>query len=131
MPSSTSHIYRQAQMFAPLTPPQQLTFDLAESRRRRDSGQAQALWSAEPWRVRAERWLKARTEPFTSEALVADVGLPTGAVKANRNNSVGALISNWSRRKLIRRVGYAPSRRVESHGALLSVWEPTGKKQVA
>ena len=127
MPST----YRQAPLFVPLTPPQQLTFDLAESRRRKDSGMAQALWTAEPWRVRADNWLKTRTEPFTSEALVADVGLPTGKVKANTNNSVGALISNWSRRKLIRRVGYAPSRRVESHGALLSVWEPTGSEQVA
>ena len=129
MPASQP--YRQQPLFVLLTPPEQLTFDLAESLRRKDSGQAQALWTAEPWRVRAEAWLKARTLPFTSEALIADIGLPNGAVKANGNNGVGALISNWSRRKLIRRVGYTPSRRVESHGAMLSVWEPTGTERIA
>jgi len=122
---------QQAALFAPLTPPGVIVRDRRESEQRKQDGMAAALWTAEPWRVRAEAWLQARTAAFTSEDMVAAVGLPTGGVGVNRNGAVGALVSGWSRRKLIRRVGYASSTRPESHGALLSVWEPVGREQVA
>lgn len=106
--------------------PQQLEFNISESRRRAESGMDQALGSnaGATWAERAERWLAERGEPFTSEAIVAMIGLPAGEVGVNRNNAVGALIRKWSQRGSIARVGYAPSTRVESHGALLSIWLP-------
>lgn len=112
----------------PVTPQAQqlpLLFDYAESQARADTGTQQALSSAIalPWSVLAQQWLAGRDHRFTSEDLVAAIGLPSGAVGANRNNAVGALIRTWSRRHQIMRVGYQPSLRVESHGALLSVWE--------
>lgn len=102
-----------------------LLFDYAESQRRAEVGTLAALSTpaAIPWSVLAQQWLAARVEPFTSEDLVAAIGLPSGAVGANRNNAVGALFRTWSQRKQIARVGYQPSSRVESHGALLSIWQ--------
>lgn len=105
--------------------PTQLAFDFAEGKRRRDAGTAQALSAALPWALAAERWLLRRRERFTSEEIVAAIGLPSGKVGKDPNNAVGALISDWSRRGAIRTVGYAASKRASSHGALLRVWLPT------
>lgn len=102
--------------------PQTLVFDAEESQQRQATGANAALWAALPWVVRATIWLENRETPFTSEALVADIGLPNGVVGTNRNNAVGALIRAWARQKAIKRTGYTASKRVESHGALLSIW---------
>ena len=102
--------------------PSQLSFDFAEGQRRQAVGAQMAIDAALPWALQAERWLALREDAFTSEHLVASIGLPRGAVGVNQNNAVGALMRAWSRRGAIRRVGYTASTRVESHGALLSLW---------
>ena len=103
--------------------PQQLAFDFAEGQRRQAAGAQMAIDAALPWALQAERWLTSREDAFTSEHVVAAIGLPRGVVGVNQNNAVGALIRAWSRRGAIRRVGYTASTRVESHGALLSLWK--------
>ena len=109
-----------------------LRFDRKEGQRRAQQGTEQALYAtaALPWVQRAERWLAVRVDPFTSEHLVEAIGLPDGQVGMNKNNAVGALVRAWAQRKCIDRVGYSPARRVESHGALLSVWRRRGTPDV-
>jgi hypothetical protein len=61
---------------------------------------------------------------FTSEDVLAIVGLPTGRVEANANNAVGAMMTGLAKRGLIRKTTTrVPSRRASSHGAELIVWE--------
>lgn len=62
-------------------------------------------------------------EPFTSEDVVALVGLPTGGVGVNRNNSVGAMMNGMAKRRIIRNSGMrAKSKRRTSHSAELVLW---------
>lgn len=68
------------------------------------------------------RELAATGEPFTSEDVVAVVGLPRGNVATNRNNAVGAIMSAAARRGEIRKVGYRNAKRPALHAAALAVW---------
>ena len=62
-------------------------------------------------------------EPFTSEDVVALVGLPTGGVGSNRNNAVGAMMNGMAQRKIIRKTGSrTKSKRATSHSAELVLW---------
>lgn len=62
-------------------------------------------------------------EPFTSEDVVALVGLPTGGVGSNRNNAVGAMMNGLAQRKIIRKTGSrTKSKRATSHSAELVLW---------
>ena len=61
---------------------------------------------------------------FTSEDVLAIVGLPTGEVAKDANNAVGAMVNGLAKRGLIRKtITRVPSRRSSSHGAELIVWE--------
>jgi hypothetical protein len=93
----------------------------------KDQGMQSALSSsaALPWRDRAMaaiEMLAERKQPFTSEDVVAAVGLPR-ASEANANNAVGAVMSLAARRRLIRPIGYVQARRDVSHARVLRQWE--------
>lgn len=105
-----------------------LRFDRKEGQRLAQMGTEQALYAtaALPWVQRAERWLTLRVDPFTSDHLVEDIGLPTGKPGQNANNCVGALIRAWAGRGRIERAGFVAARRVESHGRLVSMWRRSG-----
>lgn len=91
------------------------------------AGQAAVIASAdETW---TKQWwatlgaLAATGQPFTSEDIIAKIGLPTGDVGMNRNNAVGAMMTAASTRKIIRKTGtYVVAKRPSSHGAVLAQW---------
>lgn len=61
--------------------------------------------------------------PFTSEHVLAIVGLPTGDVQMNANNSVGAMMNVAARNGVIQKTGRrVKARRPSSHGAELTEW---------
>jgi hypothetical protein len=61
---------------------------------------------------------------FTSEDVLAIVGLPSGGVAKDANNAVGAMVNGLARRGIIRKTSTrVQSRRSSSHGAELIVWE--------
>lgn len=98
----------------------------AEGQHRKRTGMARALSARDEWRERARvavRALAASGVPFTSEDVVARVGLPTGAVGTNANNAVGALVSAAARAGVIEPTGrLVASGRPSSHGATLREW---------
>lgn len=60
---------------------------------------------------------------FTSEDVLDLVGLPSGTIKSNANNAVGAMMNALARSGEIRKTGERrPSKRPSSHGAELAVW---------
>ena len=60
---------------------------------------------------------------FTSEDVVDAVGLPSGDVRMNANNAVGAMMNGLARRGLIAKTGVrVQSKRPSSHGAELILW---------
>jgi hypothetical protein len=69
-------------------------------------------------------WMSAqpRGELFTSEDLIAEIGLPRGTVGKDVNNAVGAVIRAASVAGLIRRIDYVPAARPNSHGAVIGLW---------
>jgi len=77
-------------------------------------------WYDQAWTVLLG--LAAKGDPFTSEDVVAVVGLPRGDVSTNKNNAVGALISSAARKHIIHKVGYRNSKRPALHAAALAVW---------
>lgn len=93
----------------------------------KEDAQARALAAATvDWRARAmaeiERLARVGA-PFTSEVVTAVVGLPRHAIRMNRNNAVGALMSAAAKRGIIHKTGrYVPSQRRRSHGAMLAEW---------
>ncbi len=94
----------------------------------RAEGQARALAGADEWRERAAHRvlvLAVTRKEFTSEEVTAEVGLPTGSVSMNKNNAVGALISECARRGWITPVGYRPAKRRSQHAATLRTWKGT------
>lgn len=103
-----------------------IVLDQRESERLADLGTEAALFGhvGMSWTERAARWLALRREPFTSEDVVLAIGLPAGEVGTHKNNAVGALMRAWSRTGRIAFESYARARRVESHGARLTVWRP-------
>jgi alpha/beta superfamily hydrolase len=92
----------------------------------RDQGQARALTAAEEWAEAARaciEWLADQGQPFTSEDVVALIGLPDpSATGSNRNNAVGAVIAGAARRGVIRRVGYRNANRELLHAAVVAEW---------
>jgi hypothetical protein len=101
--------------------------DLFTSLEHKESGMAQARDHADhSWKDRYEltiHRLAGTGVPFTSEDVTAHVGLPTGAIRKDRNNAVGALINAAARAGVIRKTGRrVASRRPSSHGAELSEW---------
>lgn len=97
--------------------------------RAKQEGQALAATAApDDWTDRARqaiRDLAATGLPFTSEDVTAAAGLPAGGVGTNRNNAVGALMTNAATHqpKLIRKTGRrVPALRPTSHAAELTEW---------
>lgn len=61
---------------------------------------------------------------FTSEDVLDRVGLPSGTIKSNANNAVGAMMNGLARRGVIcKTTERRPSRRPSSHAAELVVWK--------
>jgi hypothetical protein len=74
------------------------------------------LWA---WRMNAGHL-------FTSEDVTEKFGLPTGEVKTNKNNAVGAIMNAIAKKGVIRNTGnYVKSSRPSSHSAVIAVWERT------
>lgn len=84
------------------------------------------LGTKEEWRAafRLHAAALARSgKPFTSEDVVAGVGLPAGGVSKDRNNAVGAMMNGLARAHTIRKTGRRVlSRRESSHAAELVEW---------
>lgn len=98
------------------------------------AGQQQALANAPEWREQARTTilrLAASGERFTSEDVVARIGLPTGDAGANRNNAVGAVFAAASRRGWITRVDYVKAKRAALHAAVVAVWIGTEEGRIA
>ena len=94
----------------------ELGFDLKER------GQLLALSATSDWNERALEWLRGAYGAYTADDLIEAIGLPH-EVASNRNNSVGAIFSAARKQGIIRRVGWAQSRRKESHGRVIAQWE--------
>lgn len=63
---------------------------------------------------------------FTSEDIIAVVGLPRTETGMNANNAVGAMMNGLAKRGLIYKTAERRrSRRPSSHGAELAVWKGT------
>jgi hypothetical protein len=93
----------------------------------KEEGQALAMGAApEVWKQLFRKelvTLAATGEPFTSEDIIAKVGLPAGGVGINANNAVGAMMSSQAGVGLIVKTGKRVSaNRETSHGAELTEW---------
>ncbi len=61
--------------------------------------------------------------PFTSEHIIAMIGLPRVDVRTNANNAVGAMMNSAAKRGIIKKTGnHVLSKRPSSHGAELTEW---------
>lgn len=60
--------------------------------------------------------------PFTSEDVVAIVGLPRVDPGLHKNNAVGAMMSGLARAGYIVKVGHRNSRRTISHASEIATW---------
>jgi hypothetical protein len=95
---------------------------------RKATGMTQALSAdvVQDWKDRFRSAVEG-FEPgrrFTSEDVLALVGLPSGEVGMNANNAVGAMMNGLARRRLIVKTGARVlSRRSSSHGAEILLWE--------
>jgi hypothetical protein len=101
--------------------------DLLASLEHKESGMRQAEDHAVlSWRDRFDLTIRRLADfgyPFTSEDVIAHVGLPTKTIGKDQNNSVGALMNAAGRRGTIVKTGKrVPSRRPSSHGAELTEW---------
>ena len=108
--------------------------DSEEGQRRKREGMARALAAAAAaaWRADAQivlRNLALAGEPFTSETIIEQIGLPSGQVGQHRNNAMGGLLSGAARRGQIRAVGWTYARRATSHAEKLTLWKGTGHAQ--
>ena len=97
-----------------------------EGRAAKDEGMNRALDAAAEWRESAYATIAvlARSgEPFTSEDVVALVGLPVGGVGTNRNNAVGAVMNASAKRGWIVKTGRrVTAKRRTLHAAELTEW---------
>lgn len=106
-----------------------MTDDLTRGLEDKAAGQAQALNAAAAAEWRENAWraivrLAASGQPFTSEAVVAAIGLPSGTVASNRNNAVGAIMNAAARAGFIRKTGRRVlAHRRPSHARELAEWE--------
>lgn len=77
------------------------------------------------WKDEFRTYIESMPEDseFTSEDVVDAVGLPSGDVRMNANNAVGAMMNGLARRGLIAKTGVrVQSKRPSSHGAELILW---------
>lgn len=90
----------------------------------KEAGQAQALDAVPSWHDEAIGWFIGLRwgQHVTADDLVAAIGLPRES-GVNRNNAVGAAFSAAKNASLLTPVGYAPSKRRESHGRTVRVWQ--------
>jgi hypothetical protein len=94
----------------------------------KDEGMSKALakegldgWKDEFYK--AAQYLCDSGDSFTSEDVLDLVGLPSGTIKSNANNAVGAMMNGLARKGKIRKTGERRlSKRPSSHGAELTVW---------
>lgn len=84
------------------------------------SSRAAAQWWAAAWQALLQ--LAASGEPFTSEHITEQVGLPRRSA-TGANSAMGALIGTASRAGIIRLVGSTTAARPISHGAQIGLWE--------
>lgn len=103
--------------------------ELMEGLRRKRLGQAAAILAADSRHYSWTQDFKAHMQhlaisgyQFTVDDVIAKIGLPPGNTGANSNNVVGAMISGWAKKGLIRRCGYTKSTRALSHGRVVAVW---------
>lgn len=90
------------------------------------AAQAVDAWVAEAYA--AIHYLASLRIDFTSEDVVAMVGLPRIDTGKDRNNAVGAVMSGAARRGVIVRTGQMRrAHRSTSHAALLTVWQGAGR----
>jgi hypothetical protein len=101
----------------------------------KNEGIAKALSKASvsDWQdnVKLWAWRLNAGDLFTSEDVTEEFGLPTGEVKTNKNNAVGAIMNAIAKKGIIRNTGnYVKSSRPSSHSAVIAVWErtPLGKE---
>lgn len=96
----------------------------------KEQGMALALDAAAEWReaaYEAIRGLASTRRPFTSEDVVAQVGLPAGGVRTNRNNAVGAVMNASAKRGWIVKTGrHVTAKRKQLHAAELIEWTGNG-----
>lgn len=95
-------------------------------------GQSKALRSeaGQRWMEKAmpvALQLAASGQPFSSEHITAQVGLPRASRKPGSNSAVGALIGALSRQGLITLVGAVKATDPISHAAQLGLWVGTEK----
>lgn len=98
----------------------------------KEEGMALALTKEgiEGWKDAFRDYVESRPagQVMTSEDILAAVGLPTGKVGMNLNNSVGAMVNGLARRGILRKSSVrVRSRRRSSHAAELVVWVRTGQ----
>ena len=82
---------------------------------------AAAEWWQQAWT--AVETLASSGVPFGSEDVIRLVGLPRVTRAQNRNNALGALMSQAARAGIIRKCGYMNARRPSSHSNLRILWE--------
>lgn len=102
-------------------------FDLKEGTAQRDKGVNTALFAPgmDVWTLRAEKavqHLLSQGRTFTSDDVIEAVGLPRLESAPNRNNAVGALFQSLAKRGVIKKVGYAKTRRAIGHARVVTVW---------
>ena len=89
-----------------------------------EKGKSAALAAKSEWHALAVNWV--RNQPhgvtFTSEDMLAAIGLPSGGIGQHKNNAVGAAMAAISKTGLIQHQGYEKSKRKVSHSAVLSRW---------
>lgn len=91
----------------------------------KELGQDRAIATKAEWAetaYEALRKLALTGRPFTADDLIAEVGLPTGAVSDKKNNAVGALFTKVAKTGLITRIGYTTSSRKSGHATTIGVW---------
>ncbi len=92
----------------------------------KQEGQAKALLPYDEWQsafCKEVGTLAATRLPFTSEDVVAVVGLPSGEIGKDANNAVGAMMTSLAKQGVIRKTGRrVQSKRPSSHGAELTEW---------
>lgn len=91
----------------------------------RAQGQALAWSVSQAYFDQAMAWIARQPlgTRFSSDDMVACVGVPRDDTGARSNNCVGAAISAAVKAELIRHVDWVPPRNARSHGNHLRLWE--------
>lgn len=98
----------------------------AEGDKAKNEGMERALNAAhEEWKKKFKEValeLASDGRPFTSEDVVAVVGLPRETPGQHKNNAVGAMMNGLARGGYIVKVGHRKSRRSISHSTEIATW---------